>query len=142
MIRSIQLCSLFFGILCCLGLAGCGGGSTGVPVKGTLTIGGQLADGVNLTLQPEDSKQSPVTGVVSKGSFDLAGAQGEKRAAPGKYKVVLGMGMSKEAEAAVKKGGKPKPATPIFPDKYLRGSSSDKEVVVSGQNLTIDIPGR
>ena len=41
--------------------------------------------------------------------------------------------MSKEAEAAVKKGGKPKPATPIFPDKYLRGSSSDKEVVVSGQ---------
>ena len=145
MIRSIQFCFSFFGILCCLGLAGCGEGGGVVPVKGNLTIGGQPADGVVLTLQPADPKDAPATGTVTKGSFELHGPQGQNGRAPGKYKVILQMaGASAQAAAeSYKKGGGP-PQAPkaIFPSKYSKGSSSDKEVEVkSGSSLTIDIPG-
>ena len=144
MIRSIQSYFLFLGALGCVGLVGCGSSGGGVPVKGTLTIAGQPANNVILTLHPEDSTKTPVSGAVTNGSFSLVDEHGNG-ASPGKYKPVLAMrgGSKEQVEAAMKKGkGPPKPPVPAFPDIYLKAATSDKTVNVTGQSLSIDIPGR
>ena len=132
---------------------GCGpSGPSTVPVKGTLTIAGQPANNVQISLIPVDTKLEPATGNVAGGAFTVfSGNQGKPGAMVGKYKVVL-QAMAGGAEAAKQMyggggaaaGAKSSAAPEIkatFPDKYKDASTSDKEVeVVSGPNdLKIDI---
>jgi hypothetical protein len=137
-------------------VTGCGkGGPATVPVKGTLTIGGQPANGVGITLTPSDPKLLPASGNVENGAFTVfTGNQGTPGAMPGKYKVVLsvssgGAGAAEAAKAKYAQGqtegaktSAPKEAKAPFPDKYKSAATSDKEVEVSsGSNdLKIDIP--
>lgn len=133
----------------CFISGGCGpAGPNLSPVKGTLTIDGQPADNVMITLSPMDAKLSPASGQVKAGSFTLSsGAQGTAGAAPGKYKVVLTQQASLSSEEAAAayggKGAKGPPKAPeiSFPKKYTSADTSDKEVEVkAGANdLKIDI---
>lgn len=132
---------------------GCGqSGPTTVPVKGILTIAGQPANNVQISLIPVDTKLEPATGNVEGGAFTVfSGNQGKPGAMVGKYKVVL-QATSSGAEAAKQMygagaaaGAKSSAAPEIkapFPDKYKDASTSDKEVeVTNGPNdLKIDIP--
>lgn len=137
---------------CLVALAGCSGSVDGpdtVPVKGTLTIGGQPANDLLITLAPVDSKLQGASGSVSNGAFELVtGNQGKRGAMVGRYKVVLSAkGTSDQAAAAQKysKGGaaasKSAEKKP-FADKYGSAATSDKEVEVkAGANdLKIEIP--
>lgn len=133
--------------------AGCGpSGLVTVPVKGTLTIGGQPASGVQLSLVPVDSKLQVATGNVENCAFTVfSGNQGKPGAMVGKYKVVLqatGGGLeaakqmyNKPAASGANSSAPPVMAAP-FPEKYRTAKTSDKEVeVTSGPNdLKIDIP--
>ncbi len=132
---------------------GCTGqsGPKTVPVKGTLTIDGAPADGVTISLAPQESSNPVASGVVNKGEFELySGTQGAKGAVPGKYKVVLAAAGIGSKEEAMKKyagggpGGKssaPKEAPLPFPEKYASSATSDKEVEITadGADLKIDI---
>jgi hypothetical protein len=134
--------------------AGCGpGGPATVPVKGTLTIGGQPANGVGISLVPADAKMPTASGTVQNGAFEVfSGSQGKPGAVPGKYKVVLnatsgGPEAAKQMyEPGAAKAGAKKSAAPVikapFPDKYKTAATSDKEVeITKGANeLKIDIP--
>jgi len=130
-----------------LGLVGCGpSGPSTVPVKGTLTIDGQPADNVSITLSPLDSKLPTASGQVKNGAFQLfTGSQGKPGAVPGKYKVVLSQMQTaspEELKAMYVKGGGPPPSPKrSFAEKYTQASTSDKEVEVkSGPNdLKIDV---
>jgi hypothetical protein len=137
------------GVVCCAVLAGCGpSGTNTVPVRGTLTIDGQPADNVMITLAPLDTSMPVATGRVSNGSFELySGVQGSPGAVPGKYKVVLAPSEATSVDAAkaryaggVKgaKGGTVAPDADTalsFPEKYASSATSDYEVeITSGQN--------
>lgn len=134
---------------------GCGSGGLGtVPVKGTLTIGGQPANGVGISLVPVDKTLPTASGNVQNGAFEVfSGVQGAPGAVPGKYKVVLNTTAGNSLEEAKKmygsgapsrdaKSSAPEVAKGPFPGKYLDAATSDKEVeVTSGANdLKIEIP--
>lgn len=140
----------------CAAVIGCGKSTNTVPVQGTLTIDGQPADNIMITLSPVDSSLPVATGRVSSGSFELfSGIDGARGAVPGKYKVVLAPGGStaeeeakarymQGAKAGTSKAGSPPPeseATLPFATKYTSSATSDKEVeITSGSNnLTIDV---
>jgi hypothetical protein len=149
--RSVWCSLVSVAVVFCLASVGCGpAGPNLSPVKGTLTIDGQPADNVMITLSPVDAKLSPASGQVKGGAFTLSsGAQGAAGAAPGKYKVVLTQqsGLTPEAAAAAYGAGAsgaigpPKAPELSFPKKYTSADSSDKEVEVkAGANdLKIDI---
>ena len=132
-------------------IAGCpAGGPATVPVKGTLTIGGQPANDVTIGLVPAGSTTPGASGKVENGSFQLfTGREGKAGALPGKYKVVLAYTPAASSAADKYKVGaggrtsKPTPAKLPYPEKYQNADTSDKEVeVVNGSNdLKIDIPG-
>jgi hypothetical protein len=124
-------------------LVGCGpGGPSTVPVKGTLTIDGKLADNVQITFAPLDASLPSASGVVKNGAFELfSGVQGKPGAVPGRYKVVLAQATaSGQAAAAAKyKAGPAAGASSApkedkqelsFPEKYKSATTSDKEVEV------------
>jgi len=146
-IRSLHVSLALLGTASLVFLAGCSGGGTGpntVPVKGTLTIDGQPAKDVTITLSPLDSKLPVATGQVSNGAFELrTGKEGKLGAVPGRYKVTLTAMISTEAAAAAYKPGMkgPPKIEASFPSKYASASTSDKEVEVkAGSNeLKIDI---
>lgn len=159
MLRTIRYWVLF-ATVCTVFLAGCGGAKLGtVPVSGTLTIDGQPADNIEITLAPVDTAMPIATGLVQGGSFELfSGTQGESGAVPGKYKVVLAVRTASAAEEAKAKyaagakassGGKGSPnpeqaeaATALpFAAKYTSSATSDKEVEVpkGGGKLEIDV---
>lgn len=135
-------------------VAGCGPkGPATVPVKGTLTIGGQPASSVGISLVPADAKLPTASGNVQNGAFEVfSGNQGTPGAVPGKYKVVLYATSNSNLEAAKQMYNKPGSAgakgsaAPVvavpFPEKYKTAATSDKEVeITSGPNdLKIDIP--
>ncbi len=150
-----------FATACAIFLAGCGGSKTGVvPVSGTLTIDGQPADGIEITLAPLDSVMPVATGLVQNGSFELfSGIQGESGAVPGKYKLVLAVRKSTtEEEARAKyaagasgaagRGGSPAPqqgTTELpFAAKYASSTTSDMEVEITKgkNNLKLDVAGK
>ena len=135
-------------------VAGCGPtGPATVPVNGTLTIGGQPANGVQINLVPVDPKLMSATGNVENGSFTVfSGNEGKPGAMPGKYKVVLNATTggaeaakqmySKVAPTEGAKSSAPPAVAAPFPDKYKAAATSDKEVeITSGSNdLKIDVP--
>ena len=155
-VRPSKLAVALLGLLVVVGLVGCGEtGSGTVPVKGTLTIGGQPADNVQVTFSPTDATRPAASGNVTGGKFELfSGSEGHAGAVPGKYKVVLaqmGGSTSRDASTSAMYGGgggaggsssQPAMPKPSFPEKYLSPGTSDKEVeVTSGSNeITIDIP--
>jgi hypothetical protein len=116
------------------------------PVTGTLTIGGQPAQNVQIALYPADGSAQMATGRVdASGRFALVtGNKGAKGAMAGKYKVVLTPyeESSMEADAARYTSGKGKSPTPpkaSFPKEYLAPDSSPKEVEVKPGPNTIDL---
>jgi len=116
------------------------------PVTGTLTIGGQPAQNVQIALYPADASAQMATGRVdASGRFALVtGNKGVKGAMAGKYKVVLTPfeESSMEADAARYTSGKGKSPTPpkaSFPKEYLAPDSSPKEVEVKPGPNTIDL---
>jgi hypothetical protein len=148
-IRTVQFSLALLGLML-LGIAGCSGptGPSTVPAKGTLTIDGQPADNVTITLSPVGAGE-PASGQVKNGAFQLStGTSGKPGAVPGKYKVVLAQASATSMEDAKAmytggkggKGGPPK-QTLSFPEKYKAAGTSDKEVEIkSGSNdLKIDI---
>jgi hypothetical protein len=139
-------------------LAGCGSSGSGtVPVNGTLTIDGQPASNLIITLVPVDSTKPVATGNVSSGSFTLfSGTAGDPGAVPGKYKVVLQAAVAAssqeeakaryagQSKAGGKGGGTAAPQETVsmpFAERYASSATSDKEVeITSGKNdLTIDV---
>jgi hypothetical protein len=158
MSRSMK-CMALLALASCVAFVGCGPSGPGtVPVNGTLTIDGQPADGLMITLAPIDTSLPAATGNVSNGSFELfSGVQGAKGAVPGKYKVVLAVsGPSSQEEAMAKYSGggakkvgggtaTPEDSTSLpFAAKYSSSATSDKEVeITSGSNdLTIDVSSK
>lgn len=149
MIRTAKWSLAWMGIVALVAIVGCSGntGPSTVPVKGTLTIDGQPANNVTITLSPLDSQLPTVSGPVKSGEFQVfAGAQGKPGAAPGKYKVVLTQSAQatslEDAKAMYSKGASGPPKAKLsFPEKYTSASTSDKEVEIkSGSNdLKIDI---
>lgn len=131
-------------------VAGCpSGGPATVPVKGTLTIGGQPANDVTIGLVPAGSTIPGASGKAENGSFQLfTGREGKAGALPGKYKVVLVYTPTASSVADQYKAGpggkssKPAATKLPFPEKYKDAATSDKEVeVVDGSNdLKIEIP--
>ena len=115
------------------------------PVTGTLTIGGQPAQNVQISLYPADASAQMATGLVDAGGrFALVtGNKGANGAMAGKYKVVLTPyeASSMEADAARYTSGKGKPPAPPkaeFPKEYLAPDTSPKEVEVKPGPNTID----
>jgi len=153
MIRSIRFALALFSVILLVGLAGCSGskGPALVPVKGTLTINGQAADGVTITFSPVDVGKPSASGPVKNGAFELfTGSEGKPGAAPGKYKVVLAesSGSLEAAMAAMKqskgaKGGPTAKQKVSFPEKFKSADKSDKEVEVKSgaDEIKIDISG-
>jgi hypothetical protein len=126
-----------------------------VPVKGTLTINGQPADGLTITFSPTDPAKPAASGPVKNGAFELfSGVQGKPGAVPGKYKVVLSKAGGADSDAVKasympgSKSGAKTSAPPKqelgFPQKYAVADTSDKEVEVkSGSNdIKIEISGQ
>ncbi len=154
MSRTIQLSLLLLGAVFVVGLVGCDSTAEGpatAPVKGTLTIDGQPADGIRITFSPLDDAGEEAVGEAKNGSFELfSGVQGKSGAVPGKYKVVLAAGAADGGETPdymnpdnASGGSSSEPAAQklAFPEKYTQVSTSDKEVeVTSGPNdIKIDI---
>jgi hypothetical protein len=150
-----------FATVCAVLSAGCGGSKLGtVPVSGTLTIDGQPADNIEITLAPVDTAMPVATGLVKGGSFELfTGVQGESGAVPGKYKVVLAVRAATSQEEAKAKyaaaakasnSGKGSP-TPDqgtgelpFASKYTSSATSDKEIEIpkGGGKVEIDVSSK
>lgn len=154
MTRGLLSGSLVCVLLLAITTVGCGpAGPATVPAKGTLTIDGQPANDVSITLVPLATGGQEATGKVANGSFTLfSGIEGAPGAVPGKYKVTLaatGAGTAESGAAAYGakgQGGNASAAPTVkapFPDKYLGAATSDKEVeITSGSNdLKIDITG-
>ncbi len=147
MIRSVQLPLALFGVLCLLTFVGCPAGSSGpatVPAKGTLTIDGQPAKDVMITLSSVDPALPVASGHVVNGAFELrSGKEGKPGAVPGKYKITLAAMPSAAASADAYKPGMtgPPKIEASFPVKYNSPTTSDKEVEIkSGPNdLKIEI---
>ncbi len=148
---------VFLGVACCVAIVGCGPpGPKTVPVTGTLTIDGQPADHIVITLTPVEDTNLPVaTGNVTNGSFELySGIQGEAGAVPGKYKVMLAASAETSKEAAMARyssGAKTNVAPDAdakkslpFATKYASSATSDKEVeITKGKNdLKIDVSSK
>jgi hypothetical protein len=153
---------VLFATVCAIFLAGCGESKLGVvPVSGTLTIDGQPADKIEITLAPVDTALPVATGLVQAGSFELfSGIQGESGAVPGKYKVVLAVRQATteeetraryEAASKARSGGgggspNPQAATTELPfaSKYTSSATSDKEVEITKgkNNLVIDVSSK
>jgi len=122
------------------------GGPDTVPVSGTLTIDGQPADGIVISLIPVDANLPSATGRVENGRFTVySGVEGKPGAVPGKYKVVLyvthgeDMAIPKPGEGTDSKTSKPEPPKLPFPEKYQSASTSDKEVEVTTGSNTLNI---
>ena len=74
-----------------LGLAGCGG-STGVPITGTVTFDGKALPGAMVSFRPTGQKTEGLGGsglTGADGKFVLQEARGGKGIAPGDYTVVI-----------------------------------------------------
>ena len=149
--RTIQLSLVIVGAVFLV--SGCQPSASGpntVAVSGTLTIDGEPADGLTITLSPLDADGSAASGPVTGGSFELfSGVQGKAGAVPGKYKVTLaeaaGSGDTTpdymKPGAAAGSSSEPKEAEAAFPAKYGAAETSDKEVEVTagGDDLVIEI---
>jgi len=116
------------------------------PVTGTLTVGGQPAQNVQVAFYPAAGSAQMATGRVdASGRFALVtGNKGVKGAMAGKYKVVLSQLEDDSMEAAAAryasaKGKPPGRAKPSFPKEYLAPDSSPKEVEVKPGPNTIDL---
>lgn len=152
---------VLFATLCVFFSAGCGSGKLGVvPVSGTLTIDGQPADNVEITLVPVDTSLPSATGLAQGGKFELfSGVQGASGAVPGTYKLVLAVRkMTTEEETRAKyaagakaggaSGGSPVPQTTEaalpFATKYTSSSTTDKEVTIppKGGSIEIDVSSK
>lgn len=136
--------------------AGCNpGGYSFNPVSGKLTIGGQVPQGVQVSLYPLDPKMPIASGTVdgSSGQFTLTSSAGVGKAAgkgavAGKYKVVLNSTSSggpggKSPEEMMKQygGGGKAPTAPksTFPKEYGAASTSPKEVEIKSGPNTLDL---
>jgi hypothetical protein len=131
-------------------VVGCpSGGPATVPVQGTLTIGGQPAKDVTITLVPSDPKNPTASGKVENGSFRLfSGVEGKPGVVPGKYKVILYFAGAASAnmyqrDRSGTSSAPPKVEVP-FAEKYQDAKTSDKEVeITDGPNdLKIDVPAK
>lgn len=114
------------------------------PVKGKLTVAGNVAAGVRLMLVPVDPAYNPIaTGLcLEDGTFALtSGTEGNVGAAAGKYKIVLlQLGSAPPAEQ-IEAGRITDASKPPFNAKYLTAPTSDKEVTVEpkSNSLAIDV---
>ncbi len=141
-------------------VAGCGAGSGKFPppklypVTGSLQVNGKKLSGVMVQLIPADATSTarPAIGVTdAEGNFKIA-TNGDRGAAAGNYKVVLGAGAEERTEpmtveeatkisgAGVKFKGMPKKATP-YPTEWGNPKTTPKtfEVPESESELKIDI---
>jgi hypothetical protein len=123
------------------------------PVKGNLKIDGKPAEGITVQLSPADpaSKTQPASGVTdAEGNFVIR-TNGDRGATEGKYKVVLGTGVSEVKEgpvsveeatklsgAGVRYGGMPTPKYP-FPIEWSSPLTTPKTVDVNSQGLEFNI---
>lgn len=138
---------LALGVIVVAAIAGCRpAGPALFPVSGTLTVGGQPAQNVQVAFYPAAGSAQMATGRVdASGRFALVtGNKGLKGAMPGKYKVVLTPyeESSMEADAARYTSGKgksPSPPKASFPKEYLAPDTSPKEVEVKPGPNTIDL---
>lgn len=128
-------------------LIGCGeGGPAMNAVTGTVTIGGQPAADVLVTLQPTDSSMEAASGRTgADGSYTLTtGVQGKPGAMTGSYKVVLQPQSSSSMDEAAYAGGGDQSAPPAgpesnIPDEYRSAETTPKQVDVTSGANTIDI---
>ncbi len=148
MYRSLSVLGCLVGVAALVVASGCTpSGPATVLVSGKLTIGGQPANDVTITLTPIDSTLVTASGPVTNGTFKLySGVEGKEGAMPGKYKVGLAA-VSSAADASAMYsgtagGGPPPTPTAPFPARYTSAGTSDKEVEVpkGGGELVIDIP--
>jgi len=84
-IRKPALSALFLSVLG-LALSGCGAGSGGAPVEGSVTLDGKPVDGGTITFVSENPKVHPVLADIKGGKYALDAAHGLK---PGKYRVEI-----------------------------------------------------
>lgn len=143
-VRQQKICNvLCLAVAIIVLMSGCSSsGPSTVPVKGTLTIDGQPATDIMVTLAGSDPNVPAASGKVENVSFTLfSGVEGKPGCVPGKYKVVLTALGSGEAMYRSGQGAPGKAALP-FPEKYLAANTSDKEVeITKGSNeLNITIP--
>jgi hypothetical protein len=141
-------------------VSGCGGGGNAggpdtVKVSGNLTIGGNAASGVQITLAPITNGLQPASGITDDtGYFSLTtGQTGKPGAMIGKYKVVLVydagaddayMNQTEDnaqtgSESNSNATSDPTAGGGNVPAKYGNKDTSDKEVEITGPTGSLDI---
>jgi len=76
-------------------IAGCGGGSSFVPVSGTVTINGKPCPGLEVLFSPIGTPSNPAPGVFSKaitdadGRYELESRYGDRGAVAGEHQVFV-----------------------------------------------------
>ena len=117
-----------------LGLAGCGGGSGTVPVRGTVTFKGKPVPSGTVTFIPDVGPQA--TGEIGPdGSYTLTTYKTGDGAVPGSYKVVV-VAMQDTSDRLPEERASLPP--PIVPTKYTSVATTDLTAQVKDGENTID----
>ena len=128
----MRICFSFILCFASLLMFGCKG-SDYVPVTGTLTIDGKLADGVTLSFLPESGGTNASATTSPMGNFSVRTSDKEG-CPPGKYAVtVIKLEQPKNAKSAAPSIGPPMNAPlPVntLPEKYAAKETSGLSVVV------------
>jgi hypothetical protein len=117
-----------------LGLAGCGGGSGTVPVRGTVTYKGKSVPSGTVTFIPDAGPHA--TGEIGPdGSYTLTTYKAGDGAVPGSYKVVV-VAMEDTSNRLPEERASLPP--PIVPTKYTSVATTDLTAQVKDGENTID----
>lgn len=133
LLRSIALAATL-----CL-VAGCGGGSGTVPVRGTVTFKGKPVPSGTVTFIP-DSGQHATGEIGPDGSYTLTTYKAGDGAVPGSYKVVVVAVQDTSDRLPEERASLP---PPIIPTKYTSVATTDLTAQVKdGENtINFDLKG-
>lgn len=125
--KPLWLC-VILGALLASGLGGCGGGADMVRVTGHVTYDGQPLTTGEISFSSVDGGRIAMSGIDSKGNYELRTSTTVAGVAPGNYKVKI---VAVEQQSGMSDDGKPFPAKRLIPEKY-------GDVATSGLTATVE----
>ena len=133
MVKPLHLVRVVLGLLLLVPWLGCGDPSGGrEAVSGDIRFKGQPLDQGTIQFIPTEGQDTMSGGLIQQGKYTVAKMQGLK---PGKYKVLITSGDSKEHAPPGELPGAPFPvAKERIPKEYNSASKQEVEVKRGGPN--------